>query len=268
MKLRSPGLRSTLIFLEFDGAVYDRGSHIAMHSLTNPNYFWGNLLVYDNAPDAEDFDRWISDFDREFTNPAIYHRTFAWQSPEKGDLSKFLENGYKLESTAALTASEVIRPKKHNDALTIRTLQTDEDWDDVLEVELSISTPDLPRAEWAQFITNQSKRYRAMEAAGLGHWYGGFIDGQLVTSLGLFHKNGLGRFQSVATHPAHQRKGYCQTLVYEVSKQALASGEAQTLVMCADPGYHAIKIYESVGFVQQALEHGVSWHDRARLPKD
>jgi ribosomal protein S18 acetylase RimI-like enzyme len=264
MQLTSPGYWSQLIFTDFDGASYDRGDHFALHSLTNPTFFWGNLLIFENAPTADDFEKWLKLFAKEFTNPAIYHRTFAWQSPEIGDIRKFTENGFKLETTSVLTANKVVKPTKHNPKLKIRKLRDDKDWNDLLEVDVSCAPDHLPRAEWIQFHRNQARRYRAMEAAGLGHWYGGFIDGTLVTGLGLFHKDGLARFQNVSTHIDHQRRGYCQTLVYEVSKQALESGRANTLVMCADPDYHAIKIYESVGFVRKALEHGVSWFDPAR----
>jgi len=54
--------------------------------------------------------------------------------------------------------------------------------------------------------------------------------------------------------------------VYLASQQALASG-VRELVMCADPDYHAIRIYESVGFERRALEHGVYWWDEGRAPK-
>jgi ribosomal protein S18 acetylase RimI-like enzyme len=272
MQLTSLGYRSQLLFTDFDGASYDRGDHFALHSLTNPTFFWGNLLIFDNAPSRTDYENWNHLFKNEFTNPAIYHRTFAWQSPEVGDITKFEANGFKLESNSVLTASEVRKPAKHNPALQVRTLDSEKDWRDLLELELSTSDNHLPQVAWREFYLNQAKRYRAMEAAGMGHWYGGFLEGELVTSLGLFHKaddkrvesqTRIARFQSVATHANHLRQGFCQTLVYEVSKQALADG-IETLVMCADPEYYAIKIYESVGFRRQSLEYGVSWFDPAR----
>ena len=54
MKLRSPGYQSELIFTDFDGQVDDRGTYTVMRTLTNPNYFWGNLLVFDRAPTRAD----------------------------------------------------------------------------------------------------------------------------------------------------------------------------------------------------------------------
>ena len=53
-----------------------------------------------------------------------------------------------------------------------------------------------------------------------------------------------------------QNPTYCQTLVYEVSRRALAWGLA-TLVMVADPDYHAARIYESLGFAVAEQQMGL-----------
>jgi predicted GNAT family acetyltransferase len=72
----------------------------------------------------------------------------------------------------------------------------------------------------------------------------------------------VGRFQAVGTHPDHRRQGICATLVYETARRALATGRAVTLVMVADPDYHAARIYESVGFAAAEQQVGICWHDR------
>jgi predicted GNAT family acetyltransferase len=97
-----------------------------------------------------------------------------------------------------------------------------------------------------------------MTQAGLGNWWGAFLDGKMVSSLGLFLEHGVGRFQNVETHPNFQRQGLCGTLVHTAAKHAFETLNARVLVMCADPEYHAARIYESVGFkpneTQIALE--------------
>jgi len=105
-----------------------------------------------------------------------------------------------------------------------------------------------------------------MEKASFGNWYGAFIEEKLVGGLGIFHRNRLGRFQTVSTDPNFQRRGVCQTLVYQASQEILKSGQVDNLVMCADPDYHAIKIYEMVGYKRQLTEHGVYWWDKERNP--
>lgn len=268
MELKSLGYKSQLIFTAFDGKSEDRGDHLAIHTLSNPNFFWGNLLIFDRPPKRGDYEIWTKLFRKEFTDPKIYHLTFAWDSPtgETGDVSEFLDHGYILESTAVLSANSVIRPPKFNEKLEVRPISGSQEWENAIGIQIASAHEHLSRAEWENFYRNQSLRYQAMEKGGFGHWYGGFFDGKLVASLGIFHRNGVGRFQTVSTDPKYQRQGFCQTLVYRSSLLALASGEIENLVMCADPEYHAIKIYESVGFSRQQTEQGVYWWDKDRSP--
>jgi predicted GNAT family acetyltransferase len=58
----------------------------------------------------------------------------------------------------------------------------------------------------------------------------------------------LARFQAVETHPDHRGRGLAGTLVHHVSGYGFRELGADTLVMVADPGYHAIRVYRSVGF--------------------
>lgn len=269
MKLKSLGYRSELIFTAFDGRAEDRGDYWAIHTLSNPNFFWGNLLIFERPPQKGDFAQWTALFKKEFINPQIYHITLAWDSALAGvgDPSEFLENDFVLRSTAVLSASQVVCPPKFNDHLEVRPLSSEKEWERMIDIQTSSADDHLSRAEWEKFNRSQATRYQAMEKAGFGNWYGGFLDGQLIAGLGLFHRERIGRFQSVCTDPQYQRQGACQTMVYKVSQKMLASGLVDDLVMCADPDYHAIKIYESVGFARQALEHGVCWWDKNRSSK-
>lgn len=268
MELRSLGYKSQLIFTDFDGKAEDRGDHWAIHTLSDPNFFWGNLLIFDRPPKVGDFVSWTDQFKKEFTNPSIYHITLAWDSStgEVGDVSEFLENGFRLESTVVLSASEVVRPPKYNEHLKVRKLKTDDDWERMIEIQLASAHEHLSLAEWESFYRRQAERFKRMEESGFGHWYGAFFERKLVGGLGIFHRNGIGRFQTVSTDPEYQRQGVCQTLVYHTSQEILRSGQVRDLVMCADPDYHAIKIYEMVGFKRQLTEHGVYWWDKKKNP--
>lgn len=61
----------------------------------------------------------------------------------------------------------------------------------------------------------------------------------------------------VATHPDHERKGVCPTLVYESSKFAFQNLNVNGLIMVADENYHAARIYESVGFKPSQKHYGL-----------
>ena len=85
--------------------------------------------------------------------------------------------------------------------------------------------------------------------AGHGAWFGAFVDGRLLSQMGLVAASpGLARFQSVETHPDARGQGLAGTLVDHVSRYGFGELGATTLVMVADPDYSAIRLYRSVGF--------------------
>jgi GNAT superfamily N-acetyltransferase len=104
--------------------------------------------------------------------------------------------------------------------------------------------------------------YRELTLQGLGGWWGASLDGRLVGDLGLFLQDGVGCCQPVGTHPESRQQGIYGTLIHEMARRALSAGRAETLVMVADPDYHAACIYESVGFVATEQQVGICWWDR------
>jgi hypothetical protein len=261
MELKSLGHQSELIFTSFDGAFETRPDYAVLRTLSNPNYFWGNLLLMPKAPRLGECEKWIELFKMEFTDTRIYHMTFTWNEDQVGEVSEFLERGFELESTAVMQASSVNPPPKFNAEIIVRPITTEE-WSEMIELQVRAADDHLPKEEWRKFYEAQSKRYIAMEKASMGHWFGAFLDNRLVAGLGIYHHHGLGRFQSVATDPAFQRRGICGTLVYQSARFALEKMPIKQLVMCADPDYFALQIYQTVGFKQIRVDHGLCWWDR------
>jgi hypothetical protein len=209
MKLESLGYRSDLIFASFDGKVEDRGSYLAVRTPTNPNFFWGNLLIFDQPPRSSDFESWMNLFKNEFTDPSIYHVTFAWDSlaGDLGEVTPFIQHGFELQKQIVLVASDVHVPAKFSVDLEVRPLSSEGEWDRMIEIQIESANDTLPRQEWEKFYRSQAKRYQKMVAAGLGYWFGGFLRDNLVGSLGVFHDGEIGRYQIVSTHPDHRRRG-------------------------------------------------------------
>ena len=87
--------------------------------------------------------------------------------------------------------------------------------------------------------------------SGAGAWWGGFVDGRLVASLGIFAASeGLAQFQAVKTHTEFRNQGLAGALVVAASRYAAAKLGARQLVMAADPSYSAIRVYRAVGFTE------------------
>ena len=266
MPVRSLGYRTDLIFPRFEGEVLQRNGYIVIRTPSNPEYHWGNFLLFDRAPRDGDLPEWKRLFDEEIAGAIpTKHFAFGWDDPEanQDQAAQFVAAGFELQYNVVLAAEEVRRPKKHNDDIEVRPLGSDDDWSQATATQIACREPQYPQEGYTQFKERQMQRYRAMSDAELGHWFGAFLDGRLVADLGIFRDGEVGRFQSVETHPDFRRRGICSTLVHIASQHAFEQMNIETLVMVADPADHAIGIYRSVGFRDQEKQIGVSWWPRA-----
>ena len=266
MNIKSLGYRTDFIFNEFDGSIVVKNDYIVATTNSNPNYFWGNLLLYSDPPERKSLKKWKEDFKREFSNPDIYHITLAWDSPngEEGDPSAFIEDGFKLEKSIVLTSSKVKEPPKFNPSVSLKIIESDQDYEKCVQTQISCGSPHLSKQAWEGFYRKQMKQYRKMISEKRGLWFGAVLDDQLVGNLGIFSDREVGRFQIVSTHPDFQRKGVCSTLVNKSANYAFDNLGLETLVMVADETYHAAKIYESVGFEPTEKQIGLCWYDESK----
>ena len=261
MELRSLGHRTDLIFVRYDGNVEDKGEYIVVRTPNNPSYWWGNYLIFAQPPKEGDVEMWLELFRRDIGEPPeIEHIALTWDSlnGEKGVVEPFLERGLEDDMMVVL-ATETLKPPPHpNTEAEFRILESDDDWQQTLELQvLSRDEEFKDEAGYRDFRRRKMLRYRQMNEDGLGAWFGAFLDGKLVADLGLYKDDTLGRFQNVETHPEYRRRGLCGTLVHYAGQMALNDWNLETLVMVADPEYHAARIYESVGFVAREKQPGL-----------
>jgi GNAT superfamily N-acetyltransferase len=251
MKVKSLGYRTDLIFPSFDGEVIDRGDYLVIRTPANPTFYWGNFLLFPQSPQEGDFKTWCELFALEIgTPPETEHQVFGWDSPEgeAGVIQPFLEAGFRLNRSVVLTSSEPRSPDRPSDVVSIRALKTEADWEQAVENQVACREPEFEEGEYRAYKKQQMARYRKMVASDLGDWYGAFIDRRLVADLGLFHHEGVGRYQAVETHPDFRRRGIAGTLVYIAGCQAKADYNLHTLVIVAEQASSPARLYESLGF--------------------
>lgn len=257
MLLRSLAWRTDLIFPAFDGEILDRGRYLVIRTPSNPTFYWGNFLLFKRPPGPGDEGRWPRLFAEEIgTPPSVQHQTFGWDSPEGeiGTAQAFVANGFRLMRSSVLTASAVSPPSRLAAELTVRTLETDDDWIQATENQIRCREEGHDEAGYRVFKEAEMTRYRAMAQAGLGAWFGAFLDGALVADLGIFRAGNLGRFQNVETHPDFRRRGFAGALVYQAARHTLGMGAVETLVLVADADSDAERLYRSVGFLPAEQE--------------
>ncbi len=265
MQIHSLGYRTDLIFPRFDGQILDRGTYLVIRTPSNPTFYWGNFILFPAPPGQGDLDAWKALFAREVgTPPEVRHFAFGWDTihGETGVVQPFLEAGFNLSQSVVLTARQVSPPPKFNPQVVIRPLTEDWEWQQAEQNQVACREAGHSLEGYQVFKRDQMNRYRRMSRAGLGEWFGAFLEQRLVADLGVFADGAVGRFQSVGTHPDYRRRGICGTLVHQASLHAFEKMGVETLVMVADEHYFAAGIYESVGFRPAEHQVGLDWWEK------
>jgi ribosomal protein S18 acetylase RimI-like enzyme len=247
------GLVSDLLLHAQVGSVTHDDPYLVMRTPEAPDYFSGNTLVLERRPLHKERERLEDDFAQRIgMPPAVSHRSFAWpeKTADKIDLDAYVAHGYTASIHSVLVAErDTMRPSPTNDTVQVRLFESDRDWDAWARIALA-ELPETASGTSRRCVEFQRAAYRRLIDKQFGNWWGAFIDDELVGSLGLFFFGSIGRFQSIVTREDHRNKRVCRTLLTEVVKRT--AGARDRLVIVADEAHHAMKLYESLGFVRQA----------------
>jgi ribosomal protein S18 acetylase RimI-like enzyme len=259
MKIKSLAFKTDLFFHRFSGIVQDLGDYLVVKTPENPNYFWGNLIYFSKPPAANSLIIWKQIYCDHFEAMNTEHITFGWDSSEgdEGEIAPFLVDGFKLEKSLVMRAQNIYAPIKIFNELIVRPIESDLEWDMVIENQVLSRADTFLERPFRQFTIRKISSYRAMIERNKGQWFGAFIDGRLVGDLGIFVENGLGRLQVVGTNPDYRRQGVCSTLVYKSCLYAIEKMAVTEFIIVADPEYFAFKIYESIGFIESEMQIGL-----------
>jgi ribosomal protein S18 acetylase RimI-like enzyme len=247
--INSLGYQTDLALLRLGGSeIEDRGDHIVVRSAHNPGHWWGNFLLLQSPPAADDSDRWLEVFANEF--PEADHIALGVDG-STDDLFPFTNRGLSVEGQAVMTATRVHEPPRPNRDAEYRALSSEKDWEQLVELRMFCIGEGLDSQSYHEFVVAKVATVRRLVESGHGAWFGAFEDGRLLSGMGLFRAGAeLARFQSVETRPDARGRGLAGTLVHHVSTYGFTELHARTLVMVADPEYLAIRVYRSVGFAE------------------
>lgn len=121
-------------------------------------------------------------------------------------------------------------------------------WDQVLELQLAGSEEPGSPAALRQFNMARQHDLRRLFAAGRGAWYVALDGDRVVGSCGLVVTGARARYQTVDTAESHRRRGICSRLLVDAAGHTAEHHPVEQFVIAADPDYHAIGIYEALGF--------------------
>ncbi|MBS1911589.1 MAG: GNAT family N-acetyltransferase [Bacteroidetes bacterium] len=251
MQHNSLALATELMLWSATSSIIDRGEYIVVATPEAPGWYGGNLLILPHPPGVGDFERWSRLFQSEFGHrPEIVHRMFYWPgaAAQADAVAPFHAAGFETEEEITLAASAVCAPAPANGEIVIREIGRPEEWEMVFDVQFACRSERFEPEGYARFLRRRIGNRRHMIGLGMGAWFGAFLGDRLAGTLGLFHRDGIGRFQDVMTHPDFRRIGVCAALVHHVAGIGLGRWGCGQLAMVADPNYHAARIYECLGF--------------------
>ena len=266
--------------LPADRRIERRDGYLAIRSPSNPAHYWGNYLLFEEPPRADDRDRWEALFGLEFGDePGVRHRTFAWDQTDGAAgaaREEFTDHGYDLDESIGLIA-DAARPRHHrrtNRAVTVRALDptagADEHvWAEVVELQVGNREEGQDERDNRAFSRTRQADLREHFRAGRGAWYVAIdpATGGLAASCGVVVTEGRGRFQAVDTALTFRRRGIASRLVVDAAQHSAAHYGAKRFVIVADAGYHAVGLYESLGFERAEQVTGVCRWPRATTPQ-
>jgi len=234
--------------------VVDHPGYVTVRSPAQPDFWWGNFLLLPAAAAYGDAQRWLSLFRAEFPDAGHVALGLDGTGDPAADLGRFTAAGLVPQQETVLTTATPREPPHPCWDAMIRPLAGDGDWQQAMRLQSACDAagggPGGPAFLEARYAVR-----RRLTEAGQGAWLGAFRDGELVAQLGIFATaGGLARYQDVATHPAARRQGLAGTLVWQAARYAIDRLGASTLVIVADPGEGAIRIYRSTGFADRETQ--------------
>lgn len=266
-----------------DGELRAGDGWVAARVPSSPLFWFGNFVLFDAPPGADGIAEWEATFDRALDGVPVLTRHFGWdvaptgpgdggsaevcassnpsalpasplrepggaKAPLNGGVAAFVEAGYTLIESVVLRCNAPVPAVRSHPTAEVRPLAGDAEWDRVLEIQRGSLPSQRGSTDFDTFQVQQLARDRRLVEAGLGVWYGAFVEGELLATMGLYAVDGIGRCQAVATAPEARRQGLAAALVHAVVTRGLGEQGAREVVMITTPNGPAERVYRSVGF--------------------
>jgi len=140
-------------------------------------------------------------------------------------------------------------------------LDGDDDlWDAAVELQVDNREEGHSEAFHREYVRRRMQDRRELFEQGRGGWFLALTpDGEPAASCGIIVTDGRARYQAVDTLERFRRRGIASRLVHDAGRAAIEQHDATRLVIVADAGYHALPLYESLGFVAREHVYGTCW---------
>jgi len=266
-RLQSLAYATDIDVLPQDAIVADHRAYVAVQTPSVPTFYWGNFVLFREPPTEGSRERWEADFERTFGERR--HRAFGWDRVDGAvghAEAEFVSAGYDLDVSVALVATDADlapHPRANRDVV-VRRLDPapgadERAWAEVVELQVAGREDGHDEPSYRRFVGDRQAATRGRLHVGDGAWFVAELDGRVVATCGVIVTAGRGRYQTVETLESVRRRGIASRLVHDAGRIALTELGADVLVIVADADYHALPLYESLGFAATERVCGVCW---------
>jgi RimJ/RimL family protein N-acetyltransferase len=254
--LRSLALLSDLVVLGTAATVKVTDSWLSVRTPDMPTLRLGNAVLFPRPPTVTDVPSWPELLQTEVGPGAAAHGRLAWEGgqPERATYQAFADIGYEpYDSLSMVTTTLNTRSGSSN--VSIRLIRDTADWVDLLAFQ--DPSRQAPGGARSGLAAKRIGLYQTRAKQGTGAWFAGYRDGSVVGCCGVMIGHRIARFQGLKTSPEYRRSGIGVSLVRAASEWALSVDGVKQLVAVVDPDYHALRLFQSIGFEPHDLACGV-----------
>ena len=221
-----------------------QSDHLAFKSELFRSYYGGNGLQIYHTLD-KNLDDWEATFQEHFPANQYRHKTFTFLNNSHFEKLKdqAKEKGYEEVVELEYMSTNEIPQVEIPAFLKIKKFETDQHWKAYRQFNRDLE----PNVPWFSNEGVELCRYLS-ETIKIEWFYLTDHSDKMLATLGIFPFNSISRLQDVATHPNHRRQKYSSYLVSYAIDYALNKQKTNGLSLQADLNYHAIEMYEKLGF--------------------
>ncbi|ROU03083.1 GNAT family N-acetyltransferase [Histidinibacterium lentulum] len=247
--MKSLGLESDLVSMTGLQRVETHADRIVVRTPSEPDYWFGNLVIFRHGR----IDPAVQVAQSREDLPEARHVVLQWDAPglepDAAEAAALKTEGLEVERDDVLTLDGAPHGPPPPAGIVLRRIENDGDWAQVLALQLEVGLEEGHEdAAHRPFLARRYANARRQAEQGLGARFGAFDDDLLVADMGIVLGARLARFQTVATRASHRRRGLCAALLAQAGGWARARAPGAVLVIVAQSGSAAGRIYHRAGF--------------------
>jgi hypothetical protein len=257
-----PATSTDLSVLPISAQVLEYDDHIVVRCPIRPDFWFGNYITLEAGPTADELpywqERWQKVFDDVF---GVQKMVLQWEEPAGADLGP--ETAHRYDSLLAwgflecslglvLDVKRRERPAGKHQLGEPRPVADKKEWEAVTQLmidELANTDGEADLLRWRIY------EYRRLVESGRARWWAMWdLQGIPLGAAGTVWYGAQSRFQEVVTRASVRCMGICTHLCQTIIEHRLAIAPEHRLVVVAEIGSGAERLYRRLGFVPASVQ--------------